>query len=57
MHNCAFCKNPLMPWTEWKADDGLFYCSEFCADGGDTRAPHTLNPLAGVMPREPRYER
>ena len=43
MHNCAFCKNPLMPMTEWKADDGRFYCSEFCADGGDTEASLTWN--------------
>jgi hypothetical protein len=21
MHNCAFCKNPLQPWTQWKGDD------------------------------------
>ena len=36
MHYCAFCKNPLRPLTEWKANDGRFYCSEFCADPGDT---------------------
>ena len=36
MHNCAFCKNPLRPWTEWKGNDGHFYCSEFCADAGET---------------------
>jgi hypothetical protein len=38
MHNCAFCKNPLRPLAEWKGNDGLFYCSEFCADAGETRA-------------------
>ena len=57
MHNCAFCKNPLMPWTEWDADDGHFYCSEFCADGGDTKVALARNPLAGVTPQESRYER
>jgi hypothetical protein len=57
MHNCALCKSPLMPWTEWKADDGRFYCSEFCADGGDTQAPLTLKPFAGITPQEYRYER
>jgi hypothetical protein len=36
MHHCAFCKNPLPPLAEWKGDDGRFYCSEFCADAGDT---------------------
>ena len=36
MHNCAFCKNPLRPWTEWKGNDGHFYCSEFGADAGET---------------------
>ena len=35
MHNCAFCKNPLRPLTEWKGNDGRFYCSEFCADAGE----------------------
>jgi hypothetical protein len=35
MHNCAFCKNPLRPLTEWKGNDGRFYCSEFCADTGE----------------------
>jgi hypothetical protein len=34
MHNCAFCKNPLQPWTQWKGDDGRLYCNEFCADAG-----------------------
>ena len=36
MHNCAFCKNPLRPLAEWKGHDGRFYCSEFCADAGET---------------------
>ena len=36
MHHCAFCKNPLRPLTEWKGNDGRFYCSEFCADAGET---------------------
>ena len=36
MHNCAFCRNPLRPLAEWKGNDGLFYCSEFCADAGET---------------------
>jgi len=36
MHNCAVCNNPLGPWTEWKGDDGRFYCSEFCADAGSS---------------------
>jgi hypothetical protein len=34
MHNCAFCQHPLRPLTEWKGNDGRFYCSEFCADAG-----------------------
>jgi hypothetical protein len=36
MHNCAFCGNPLMPLSEWKASDGQFFCSEFCADAGES---------------------
>lgn len=39
MHNCAFCGNPLRPSTEWKASNGRFYCSEYCADAGDTIEP------------------
>jgi hypothetical protein len=39
MHNCAFCKNPLRPLTEWKGNDGRFYCGEFCADTGDVEMP------------------
>ena len=35
MHNCAFCKNPLSRWSEWKASDGRFYCNEFCADASE----------------------
>ena len=35
MHHCASCKNPLGPLTEWKGNDGRFYCSAFCADAGD----------------------
>ncbi len=33
---CPFCKNPLTPWYQWKASDGRLYCSEFCADAGET---------------------
>jgi len=36
MHNCAFCKNPLKPLSEWKAADGQHYCGEFCADAGES---------------------
>jgi hypothetical protein len=36
MHNCAFCRNPLRPLAEWKGNDRRFYCSEFCADAGET---------------------
>jgi len=35
MHNCAFCRNPLRPLTEWKGNDVRYYCSEFCADAAD----------------------
>jgi hypothetical protein len=35
MHNCAFCKNPLTPWYQWKGGDGRFYCNEFCADASE----------------------
>ncbi len=44
MHHCAFCKNPLSPLTEWKGNDGRFYCSEFCADAGDMEMPNILRP-------------
>ncbi len=43
MHNCAFCKNPLKPLTEWKGNDGKFYCSEFCADAGESVEPECAN--------------
>ena len=36
MHNCAFCRQPLRPWSEWKGNDGRLYCGEFCADAGVT---------------------
>jgi hypothetical protein len=39
MHNCAFCRNPLRPLAQWKGNDGHFYCSEFCADAGETISP------------------
>jgi hypothetical protein len=39
MHHCAFCNNPLRRLTEWKGIDGRFYCSEFCADAGDSEMP------------------
>jgi hypothetical protein len=45
MHNCAFCRNPLKPLAEWKGDDGSFYCSEFCADAGETIAPVAASQL------------
>jgi len=57
MHHCAFCKNPLRPLTEWKGNDGQFYCSEFCADAGDT--PETLYQKRRKSPprQEPSNER
>jgi hypothetical protein len=39
MHNCAFCKNPLRPLTEWKGNGARFYCSEFCADAAEVDLP------------------
>jgi hypothetical protein len=53
MHNCAFCKNPLEPLTEWKGNDGRSYCSEFCADAGETvNIPVvTEPPLSLLIPR------
>jgi hypothetical protein len=36
MHNCAFCRNPLKPWYQWKGSDGRLYCNEFCADASET---------------------
>jgi len=45
MHACAHCGNPLQTLTEWRADDGQFYCNEFCADGGNTRH----EPLVAVV--------
>jgi hypothetical protein len=36
MHNCAFCRNPLKPWYQWKGSDGRLYCNEFCADAIET---------------------
>jgi hypothetical protein len=52
MHHCAFCKNPLHPLTEWKGNDGQFYCSEFCADAGDTLETSILSK-AGASTAEP----
>ena len=46
MNNCcAFCKNPLLPWHQWKASDGRFYCNEFCAD-----AAEEITPMKGDSP-------
>src|SRR3954465_4097186 len=36
MQNCAFCGKVLSRLATWKANDGRFYCGEFCADGGET---------------------
>jgi hypothetical protein len=49
MHYCAFCKNPLRPLTEWKANDGRFYCSEFCADAGDTPETSVISKPAEIV--------
>jgi hypothetical protein len=46
MHNCAFCRNSL-GHSEWKGYDGRFYCSEFCADAGET-----IDPVAASQPPE-----
>ena len=48
-------KNPPQPWWEWKADDGRLYCSEYCADGGDTAFPCIDGDVATLQ--EHRYER
>jgi hypothetical protein len=50
MHNCAFCRNPLWPLAEWKGNDGRFYCSEFCADAGET-----IEPVAASQPPDMAY--
>jgi len=42
MHNCSFCGHPLRPLAEWKGGADRFYCSEFCADAGDTIRPFTV---------------
>ena len=47
MHNCAFCSNPLRQLAEWKGNDGRFYCSDFCADAGET-----IEPVAASQPPE-----
>jgi hypothetical protein len=39
MHNCAFCKNPIKPLSDWKGSDGRFYCSEFCAEANESIEP------------------
>jgi hypothetical protein len=44
MHNCGFCRNPVRPLTEWKGTDGRFYCSEFCADAGDSSMGCVMSP-------------
>jgi hypothetical protein len=49
MQLCAFCKNVLRPWTEWKGNDGQLYYNEFCADAGDTLDPVPA-PKAPDMP-------
>lgn len=54
MHNCAFCKNPLRPQTEWKGSDGRFYCSEFCADAGAMDMPSLTKPPEMTVTTEPR---
>ena len=46
MHNCAFCKNALRPLSEWKGNDGRFYCSEFCADASDMEISNIVQPSA-----------
>ena len=48
MHNCAFCRNPLRPLAEWKGNDGRFYCSEFCADAGESMEPVAASQLPEV---------
>jgi hypothetical protein len=55
MHNCAFCRNPMSPLAEWKGHDSRFYCSEFCADEGETIKPaaESQQPL----PQELAHER
>jgi len=45
MYNCAFCKNPLRPWYQWKGSDSRFYCNEFCADASETTAELTASPF------------
>lgn len=47
--HCAFCKNPLRPLTEWKANDGRFYCSEFCADAGHTPEASVISKPAEIV--------
>ena len=42
-----FLCNPLRPLAEWKGNDGGFYCSEFCADAGET-----IEPVAASQPPE-----
>jgi hypothetical protein len=54
MHNCAFCRNPLMPLSEWKAPDGHFYCSEFCADAGESTAALYAAPTDFQKAQHPR---
>ena len=52
MHNhCPFCKNPLMPWYQWRANDGRFYCNEFCADASDL--PDDFTPLPSEFRENP----
>jgi len=50
MHDCAFCKNPLGPFNEWKGKDGRFYCNEFCADAEGTDIP-TQHRARGPQPQ------
>ena len=50
MHNCAYCRNPLTPRSEWKGADGGLYCNEFCADASETAGALTIPP-AGMPDR------
>ena len=58
MHHCAFCRNPLKPLAEWKGNDGRFYCSEFCADAGETVDPVAASQLPEWPPPQvPAHDR
>ena len=49
MHDCAFCKNPIKPLSDWKGSDGRFYCSEFCADEYGLEPKNTSLPAPGTI--------